>query len=444
VQVSDNQALHDPRFREAFAVGFVRGVARFLAPGSDAPPARPTGVRVENVNGGLRVSWDAVAGADGYRVLRADLASTRGRAFDEGTIVSGATELTVDASSGASFAFRVVAGNENGEGYASQAVVARVGAGGVGNVLVVSAYDRKDAFVQSADNDDMAAIEHGIALADALDGTGAGVDGALDEAIEAGAVSLSAYELVDIVVGKDSTEHVPLSAAMQEAITAQLDDGGAVIVSGEEIGYAMIDVAAVDESEYFATTFGATYVGDDAETFDLVGEGIFASVTGQASIDDGSALYEVVFPDIWAADTAARPDATAPLTYPDGTGAAIVTDNTALFGVGLEAVVDDAARAALFRALLEHLAPEVLDIAGEGEGEGEPGEGEGEAGEGEGEPGEGEGEGGEGEGEIDFDRASILPPPSSGCGCTSTSSPSDAALALLALCAVATTKRRSA
>jgi N-acetylmuramoyl-L-alanine amidase len=434
VVMSDNQALHDPRWREAFAVGVVRGLARFLAPGSDAPPARPVALAAINgADSALHLSWNAVDGADGYRVLRASLASTRGRAFDEGTVVVGATELLLDSTAlvaGDAYAFRVVAANANGEGYPSQAVVARFRGAASDEpaaTLVVSAYDRKDAFVQTVDNDDMAAIEHGVALARAHGGS---FDGALDESLEAGAVSLEGRRLVDLVVGKDSIEHEPLSAAMRALLESFLDAGGAVILSGEEIGYAMIEEAeagaSADSAAFFLARFGAMYVKDDAETFELVGAGLLADALAEnpARLDDGSSLYEVVFPDVWQPDPA-NAAATAPLTYPDGSAAAIVTDRTALFGAGLEAIVNDDARTALLVALLAHIVPG-LPTEREGIGEGEGGEGE---------PG--------GQGESDPLRPRALPPSvDPGCGCAASSVPDVRALVGLAI-ALALLSRRA-
>lgn len=413
VRMSDNQALHDPRWREAFVTGVARGLARYLAPGTDAPPARPTGLVATNQrDGSLRVSWSPVDGATGYRLYKARLDSTRGRAFDEGIIVAGESVLLDSRGAGAAgegalepgrgYAFRVAALNEHGEGFASQAVVAGFRgrpSTAPSTLLVLWAWDRRDAWVQDRDNDLLGAVEHGRALLASPELAGLSFDGALDEAVESDALALAGYRLVDFAVGKDSTEHEPISAAMQDRLGAFLDAGGAVIASGEEIGYAMVEASADPAGAAFLVErFGAVYVADDAETFELSGVGPLAAVT-DARLDDGTDSYEVVFPDVWEAAAGAE----LALTYPDGQGAAVVTAHSAILGAGLEAVVPEEARAQVLGGLARRLVVDLVEPA-------EPAEGEGE-GEGEGEPSEGEGE------DIDFGKSDIPPSVEPGCGC---------------------------
>ncbi len=430
-RMSDNRALHDPRFRERFAVGVARGLARFFDASADAPPERPTGVVAENVDGAVVVTFDAVAGAAGYRVRRARLSASDGLLpFDEGVITTTTTLSFDDVEAGEVFVVDVSAMNDNGEGYASQGVAVRVGPT---HALVVDAYDRRDAFVQDVDNSLHHSSEHVAALAAALvsRADAGGVDGALDEAVVAGRVALGDYAFVDVMCGKDSTEHEAVGKDLQGPIASYVAGGGRLFLSGEEVGFALVERSIDPDDEVFiGAVLGATYVEDDADTFSATLLGV------PVSLDDGSGgVYEVKFPDV----VAAAAGATVVGTYADGRGAMVQKGNVLFLGTPFEALIPQSARATVMTEVLD--AVNLPGIAGEGEGEGE---GEGDEGEGEGD-GEGEGEPGEGEGEGEqLDRLVIQTTGGAqgGCGCSTTSTPSSLAPAFLGLGVLWTLRRR--
>ncbi len=411
-RASDNKALHDPRWREAFATGVVTGLARFFDATSTAPPARPVGVFAKNVDGDLVISWNAVERAGGYRVYRAFVDVDGVRAFDEGTVVNGATSLAfTDLRQADVVAVKVAALDDNGEGYASSVVAAKVGPA-VG--LIVDAYDRRDAFVQDIDNTLSYSFEHAAALAAALP---AGFDGVDDDALSSagGDVDLGAYAFVDFFAGKDSTEHQPIAAAQQQQLRAYVDRGGRLFVSGEEVGYALVDTSDdAADAAFFADVLGAVYEGDDSGAYDVVVGGV------DSGVDDGSGgVYEVVFPDV----VSAAAGATVFGTWPDGSGAATKKGSAIFLATPFEALVPASSRAAVMAAVVDALAVPVP-----AEGEGEEGEGEGEEGEGE----EGEGEEGEGDG-VTILPASVDGGAEDGCGGCGASSASSSSLLLWGL-----------
>lgn len=355
--VNDNTALHDPRWREAFARGLAEGVAQHLT-GGHAPPDRPTGLQARNERDGtLTVSWSPVTGALGYRVYTA----REGRAFDEGIVVENdATYVVTDATPREVLVFKVAALDENGEGYASAAVGARFRGAQLSSTvapahaLLVTAYDRWDARVQDQDND----LAYAVEIAHAFGSTDLDFffDGALDEVIDDNSSALAPYDSVIWNAGKDSTFHKPFSPTARDAIAALHARGGAVFASGEEIGWALVETSSDSDDEAFlADVFGATFEADDAATYAATGVGLFASV-GALNFDDGQGgVYEVKFPDVFAPIS----PASAALNYPDGTAAGIATDRTLLMGFPIETVIPASARATLARAALELLAPNV-------------------------------------------------------------------------------------
>lgn len=378
-RMSDNQALHDPRFRETFAYGVAAGLARFFTPGGGAPPKRPEGLYAANqADGSVLVSWWPTAGAEGYRVYTA----SEGRAFDEGVVVNGATSVTLSLVPGRVYAIRVAALSSNGEGFPSQAVAVRVrgpsnaSSAPPSNALLVVAYDRRDAWVQVQDNDFSYAVEHGHALGAV---PGLYFDGVLDERVEDGSVSLSDYALVAFHAGKDSLEHEAVSKGMQSRLGAFVDEGGKLLISGEEVAFSLGTSGDTGDRAFLETVLGAVYVADDAETDELQppASGPFAGPLS-ARLDDGTqGVYEVRYPDVLDVGPGAR----VALEYPDGTVAGVYTDAVVFFGVPLEAVVPAGARVEITKravtwllpGLEEPLPPSDAGVPDAGEGAGDDG-----------------------------------------------------------------------
>ncbi|HEY3446011.1 MAG TPA: MYXO-CTERM sorting domain-containing protein [Myxococcales bacterium] len=358
----DNRTMHDPRWRDAVAYGLADGLAKFFDPTRHAPPQRPDGLRAINqADGTLKVSWNQVAGAEGYLLYvldSPDVGAGRERAFDAGRFVGGTETVLADLVSRKTYAFRVAAVDGNGVGFASQAVAARVrGARHLthpaAEVLLVAGYDRRDAWVQEIDNDGAYSVEHAQALAAAAPDVF--FDGALDEAVVDGTLSLAPYRMVDYAAGKDSVEHESVSQPMQALVAAYLGAGGALLLSGEEVGYDLVNQGdATDRA--FATGLGLGYAADDADTFsfDAVAGGPFDGL-GSFTFDDGTkGVYRVEFPDVLAEVAGTSK---AAMTYPGGGIAALAAPKVIAFGMGLETVVPASSRAAIFGKAVAYLAP---------------------------------------------------------------------------------------
>ncbi|MDR0965813.1 MAG: N-acetylmuramoyl-L-alanine amidase [Myxococcales bacterium] len=346
-KMTDNEAMHDPRWREAMANGIAAGIAKYFG-ALGAPPARPTGLKA--INGAspcaLTVSWNAVPGATGYRLYVIDnLRPGYERAFDKGRVVRGTSMTLTDLTPGKVYVFRVAAFDANGEGFPSSAVTARVLAWGERvEGLYVNGYDRRDAFVQAQDNDLAYAAEHGIALA-AVEGGGFYFDGVLRDVAESSTFNLSNYAVIDYQAGKNSTEHHSVTAQMQTRLTSYLASGGKLFISGEEIAW---DLGSKSNGKSFLENqLEATYVADDANVLKMSGSGVgpFAGLSA-ITFDDGThGTYEVIYPDAIGATTGS----TAVMTY-DGTSytAAVASDSVIYFGLPLETVYPALSRAKLF------------------------------------------------------------------------------------------------
>ncbi|HET6585736.1 MAG TPA: MYXO-CTERM sorting domain-containing protein, partial [Nannocystaceae bacterium] len=155
-------------------------------------------------------------------------------------------------------------------------------------------------------NDGSYAARHGLAIADA----GFSFDGATDDAIELGDVEIAGYRAVDWFAGEDSVGDLPLAPIVRDALADYLDDGGRLLVSGAELGWALDDMGAPDEQTFFRERLHATYVSDDAETYDVTATaGPFAGLAALSFADPAASDPRV--PDVLAPAT----DAAIALAY---------------------------------------------------------------------------------------------------------------------------------
>lgn len=91
---------------------------------------------------------------------------------------------------------------------------------------------------------------------------GAGFSVASNEAVAEGRVDLGDFAHVLWLLGDESTADATFTEAEQRVVTAYVDAGGAIIVSGSEVGWAT-DAGWLDD------TLHASLVSDDAETTDV-------------------------------------------------------------------------------------------------------------------------------------------------------------------------------
>jgi hypothetical protein len=172
------------------------------------------------------------------------------------------------------------------------------------------------------------------------------VDTVSNEAITEGGFDLSPYRAVIWLLGDESSDDHPFSAAEQAAIDAYLAAGGAIIVSGSEVAYAA-------GGAWLTGATGATFASDDADSNTAHGVGALAAVPDFA-FGDGAAPYLEEYPDVLGTDTGA----VALLAYATGANAAVgVAGKGALVGFPLETIDAPADLASVVGELLAFVAP---------------------------------------------------------------------------------------
>jgi MYXO-CTERM domain-containing protein len=316
---SDAEQLGDPRFRKVVARAMAQGVARYFAERDGLPlvlpPEPPAAVWVRNDGaGGLAVGWrgpDVAPGAGDPADEWVVQVSSNGYGFDDGTVVAGTSHTLEGLEAGEAWFVRVLGSNAGGRSLPSQTVGAAVAPSGQASVLVVGGFDRLDGALLLPDdlsefdlaivqrmwlhriNDGSYATRHG----DALRILGYSFDGATDDAIEAGDVTLPGYQAVDWFCGEDSVGDLPLSPLHRDALADYLDGGGRVMVSGAELGWSLDENGAADERAFFRERLHARYVLDDAETYDVSDVDGPLSLREPLSFADPTS-YDPRFPDV--------------------------------------------------------------------------------------------------------------------------------------------------
>ncbi|RME73613.1 MAG: hypothetical protein D6776_06780 [Planctomycetota bacterium] len=300
----DAAHLRNDGFRHTAARAIYKAIARSFDPQAVIVPLPPTALRLENVGGGrLRAAWaptlDALepsATPTSYRVYT----STDGRAYGAGRRVAATEVVLGPFPLGTVLYVRVSAVNAGGEGLASRTVAARVGPDGVASALLV------DGFTRAFSHNDHNTYErwrgdhlvlHASAFARA---TALGFDSAMASAVQAGAVALGGYGLIDWILGRESSTDETFGDDEQQLVASYLAGGGALLVSGTEIGWDLEQRGRASDRAFYRDWLRAAYVADDAGTRALapLAGGPFAALP-PLTIDDGThGVYDAAYPDV--------------------------------------------------------------------------------------------------------------------------------------------------
>ena len=380
----DHDSLHDPEFRYLAARAYARGVLRHFAPLAPFPPEPPNALRVtQDGSGGLRVAWDAAAGATAYTVEQ----SLDGKGFTQVASVITTSWSTGPLPHHSQRSFRVRAWNQSGRSFPTEVLTAGTDHLGQAQALLVQGFDRLGRNVKGPENTRDYLARFGAALRrDAR--FSLGFDAATNEAVRLGRVGLNGYDAVVWSLGEESSVDETFDSLEQFLVSLYLNAGGALLVTGAEVGWDLDWLGSASDRAFFRNTLGATYVADDANTYALQPglPGTVSAGVPAATFDDGSGpTYDVDYADVLAPTTSSG---AVCLRYGNGLAAGVQTVQPStgarviVLGLPLDAILDADAAAALLQQSLSFLlddlplraavdvvmgqpAPLVLDLPGE-------------------------------------------------------------------------------
>lgn len=308
----DTDALKEPTYNQLVARAVYQGIVKYFErrDGLDLTllPEPPTRLIVENTGGGsVRVSWDppptdsqGLAGdpPSGYRVYT----STNGIGWSDGIPVSSGTEVLLSGLAAEEPLFvRVTSTNAGGESFPTETLAARVG--DRAEVLLVNGFDRLNRTMVLHENDPEEGwnarmlldrmnrydyvIQHGETIGHAF-------DSASNEAVQSGSVVLGDYTIVDWILGEESVDDETLNGNERSLLRVFLSGGGALFISGSEIGYHLEGLNA--DPGFYNGVLRADYLGDDADTYQV--SGVSGPFAGLSFSFDALGMYDADYPDL--------------------------------------------------------------------------------------------------------------------------------------------------
>lgn len=377
----DAEMLRDPRVRDALARATYQGIVRYFnqVDGGATPvimlPGQVADARAQSTDrGSVTVAWTPPAvnayngdAPTGYRIYM----SLDGYGFDGGTFVPGGGTTTytftdLDPDAGVHY-FRVVAINDGGESKPSE-VVAALPNSVTANILIVNGFDRLERTLNPRESYFSGTIDrvrlrqsnsfdYVVPMAEAMEAYSSdlAIDSTSNDAVIHGHVKLTDYDHVFWILGEESTADRTLDAVEQNLVTAFLQGGGNLFVSGSEIGW---DLDSKDNGRvFYENQLHANFVADDANTYNVTGSssGIFHDLS--FSFDNGSIFYNVDSPDrieplggaITAASYSGGTGGTAAIQFDGGDSAG----NLVLLAFPFETITNPASRHAVLARVLE-------------------------------------------------------------------------------------------
>ena len=371
----DVEAEKDPRFNLLSARAIYHGLVRYW--NSQDPtvplvflPEPPTRLRIRNSGPGqVTASW-APGPTDGTGLL-GDLATTYrvytsadGFGWSAAMSTSNASLVLSGLAPGQLIYVRVAGVNAGGESFPTPVLAARVASNDVAPVLIVYGFDRIDRFGLVRQFDGAEGYSRRMFLDrvnryDYIIQHASGITHAFDSAVHAavtnGEVGLGNYAVVDWISGEEQSPDVALSAADQALLQSFLESGGALLISGAELGFDL--VANGIGPAFYSNALHASFVADDAFVYGVgSASGPFAGIA-PFSFDDGThGTYDADFPDVFTALSPAAPallyngGSTAALSYASGPCTRLI-----YMGFPLETIYPQATRDALMAKAMSFL-----------------------------------------------------------------------------------------
>ncbi len=342
---TDAPMLKNPKYRDIASRAAYQAIVQYFAQkdGTTAVflPGSPRNLRTKvNENGSVTLSWDAPESdspnyykghpATGYFVQT----STDGNAFDDGTDVGNVLQFTRNFTEKEPVYFRVVAYNAGGVSFPS-AVAAAVPAKHGSQILLVDGFERIDnampRFNEGTSANHRYILEHINSFdyakyyAPLVSELGYSLD--FTQRSNVSGMDLSNYDMVIWFLGEQSTADETFNHNEQTKIAGFIENGGALFVSGAEIGWDLDYKGDASDKVFFNETLNAKYVVDESGLYTFFGINDFSTISG--AFDDGTYIFQPEYADVLA-------------PFDESVGKTVIFyDNTQTLGAGVLTKTDD-------------------------------------------------------------------------------------------------------
>ncbi len=390
---TDANLLKDPVARRVMARSSYKAIVKHLNAHNAAVPVvllpdPPTAISVVNSGpGALTLRWTPPlaipASGDpptGYVIYR----SSNGYGFGNPVEVAGGatTHATLtNMAVGETVYFHVVAKNSGGESLPSTVVGARVAPNGQARHLVVNGFERNDRtqtpvrYFAHALNGNVAlvrprrinafdyVIQHGEALAQA----GRYFDSCDNTALQSSEVELTDYFAAYWILGRESTRNETFNSAEQGLVTAFLQQGGRLFVSGTDLAWDLDWLGSAGDRAFLTNYLAVAYAADDAGTFWVTPHsgGLFDGLPSFLFDNGDGPTYRAAFPDVYFT----RGGSVSTLVYGQSSGGTQIAGVTydgdwksVILGFPFETILDEEVRHAfMVRVADDFFGPDPLD-----------------------------------------------------------------------------------
>lgn len=291
-----SEVLNDPTLAGLLSDEGLIPIAKYPTPadsGTPLPPPAPKSFGISNEN---ETSLRVAVSFDNDTTNCTAYLSSDGITFSDSAILQKNSAVITGLKKDSLYFVRLRAYNSAGYSPYSE-VLGGVPSANPNKVLIVNGFDRG-----SVGNLHNFIRQHGKSFY----ANGYRFSSATNEAVTAGLVSLSQFQIVDYILGDESTADETFSSAEQETLKTFLRNGGKLFVSGSEIGWDLDSKGSTADKDFYHQFLKAQYVADAPNNgqsgvyygFEPVAGTIFDGL-GAMNFDNGTqGTINVKWPDV--------------------------------------------------------------------------------------------------------------------------------------------------